>query len=1063
MKIADRPKQAIRCQKPSTLASSDTDTIYSEKNLENYDTPQNECIRKNIIEGKQIKFNNKLYKNFNKKINALNYIQSQNNSNLKLFSEDLSSENGSKRFIVSTYDNIYHKSSGKECHMYENYEADQKLKLILDIDYKTNKRVIDNDAFDDLLVRCVDTVNEKLKNLSDVVPKLIILKSCRAEKMSAHIIYTNIHFESISQMKCFMMTIESQLVQSKIIDPNIYKVSCMRLLWNSKLGKSNILEYDEDSDFLMDSKYDYVNEYKLFMDCLITNIYADSELIRIDIPSVSPIITKVVSKNKNKRLKAVENVITDNNNRQYDIKTIKQYVDLLSPKRADDYVDWLNVGMCIYNCNSSKEAFDLWNEWSMKSESYDRVDVLYWKWNSFNNRRKMLLSIGTLKYYAKNDNPEKYDEINHPKEDPLKFNAIKIEQNYLLEENEIIKKCKSVVATNVCNWLNSKNIKTLGIKSPYNTGKTSMISKLMEEFNPKRILFITHRQSLTNELYGTFKKYRFCSYLNRAFDANRLVCQIESLHKITDSLDPFYYNPNGLIQTFDLVILDEIESLLYHFESPTVISKRSTFELFVSIIRNSKKVLALDGDFHNRGYDFISSFGESIIIHNTIKKDPKKYLFTNNIKSLDESIDSYLKDNKKIVIISMSPNMALKYYKKYKDTYKVLVHHGKSNDNDKNLLKNVEENWKQRDLVVYTSSVQSGVSFNVQYFSKLFVILSKKSCSSRDLHQMCHRVRQFECNDVDVYLNGLPYKENAKFFTYDDAKGNVASIYDKYVDSDNVSCWDMDKSLYGQVLIYNELENINKSVNLFVPMFIKLITEKGNTYSFDDSKKTKVDVVDFTKEAVLNAEYIDKHTFDQYMVNQMRNEATSDMKYAIEKYLYKKHWNVDEVDEAFLDHWYRKTYVLRNLKLLLKFDELNDNDVFTVDKHTDKKLLDYDKAKDKQRLTLITDLIDKIGFDIDNIGKEHMLAREDFENNKAECLEQCKIFTDPTKSGNLFGVKIKTLYTTRAFMGLVNSVLHHYGVCICIKQNGVWDKINKKKINTYGYYLDYYQNINYHL
>jgi hypothetical protein len=92
-------------------------------------------VEKNLSSKKSLHSKPTIYKTFDKKANAISYIKESEND-LKLFSEDLSDDDGCKRFIVSTYDKIYDLSKDKQHHMYENYEADQPLKLILDIDFK---------------------------------------------------------------------------------------------------------------------------------------------------------------------------------------------------------------------------------------------------------------------------------------------------------------------------------------------------------------------------------------------------------------------------------------------------------------------------------------------------------------------------------------------------------------------------------------------------------------------------------------------------------------------------------------------------------------------------------------------------------------------------------------------------------------------------------------------------------------------------------------------------------------------------------------------------------------
>ena len=87
------------------------------------------------------------------------------------------------------------------------------------------------------------------------------------------------------------------------------------------------------------------------------------------------------------------------------VDLIKGLMDCLSDKRADEYSDWLNVGFCLYNINPN--TLDLWIAFSKKSDKYKEgeCDKL---WNTMSKKG---VSIGSLKYWAKLDNPEQYKKV----------------------------------------------------------------------------------------------------------------------------------------------------------------------------------------------------------------------------------------------------------------------------------------------------------------------------------------------------------------------------------------------------------------------------------------------------------------------------------------------------------------------------------------------------------------------------------------------------------------------------------------------------------------------------
>jgi P4 family phage/plasmid primase-like protien len=93
-----------------------------------------------------------------------------------------------------------------------------------------------------------------------------------------------------------------------------------------------------------------------------------------------------------------------------DCETIVKLVKMLNPTRADDYYQWINVGACLFNINT--ELLGLWEEFSKQSKKYtDNGDgSCESKWRSFGSSRNKTTE-GTLRYWAKHDNPQAYMEL----------------------------------------------------------------------------------------------------------------------------------------------------------------------------------------------------------------------------------------------------------------------------------------------------------------------------------------------------------------------------------------------------------------------------------------------------------------------------------------------------------------------------------------------------------------------------------------------------------------------------------------------------------------------------
>lgn len=91
-----------------------------------------------------------------------------------------------------------------------------------------------------------------------------------------------------------------------------------------------------------------------------------------------------------------------------ELKLSKKLLDIVSVSRADDYSDWMTIGWALYNISDGcEEGLDLWLDFSQKSPKFQESVCMY-EWNKM---IKKDMSIGTLKHFAKRDNPEDYKKI----------------------------------------------------------------------------------------------------------------------------------------------------------------------------------------------------------------------------------------------------------------------------------------------------------------------------------------------------------------------------------------------------------------------------------------------------------------------------------------------------------------------------------------------------------------------------------------------------------------------------------------------------------------------------
>ena len=110
--------------------------------------------------------------------------------------------------------------------------------------------------------------------------------------------------------------------------------------------------------------------------------------------------------------------------KEYSNSTVSQFLDIakqllpmLSDYRTQDRNEWMTVGWILFNIGEgSYEALELWCDFSSRCEDQYDESVCIYQWERMTKKD---LTLGTLRYYASVDSPEKYKEFK--KEQATKF------------------------------------------------------------------------------------------------------------------------------------------------------------------------------------------------------------------------------------------------------------------------------------------------------------------------------------------------------------------------------------------------------------------------------------------------------------------------------------------------------------------------------------------------------------------------------------------------------------------------------------------------------------------
>ena len=607
-----------------------------------------------------------------------------------------------------------------------------------------------------------------------------------------------------------------------------------------------------------------------------------------------------------------------------------------------------------------------------------------------------------------------------------------------------------------------KNLKSLCLYSAMGTGKTYLMEYYIRRYGIKRALIISTRQSYANNMAEKFAELEFINYLDDInwYKKEKIIVQLESLHKLLRNI---------VVQQFELIILDECESILYQFASSTIAdNSRETFDLLHTLCKApGTEVLALDADWSERSNLFIKSLGSYEVIQNLYQDTIRTIKFTPDYE--DVFLKNFLKhveNGLKIGVIGLSTRklQAIAEILKKKGI-SFVIHTRDTNDWLKKELKTVNEFWCQFQVVLFSPTISVGVDFSVEYFDKLFAYVVPKCASPRILLQMLGRIRHIKCKEIDAYYEQMSTRTDQYIYNYND----VFDYYQfastehflhkdfKYDKDGNV--YAVNKiGLYEQIMIYNHIEDVNKCKEYFMTVLNSLCLKKNYRIQFiknndpnavekkKEKKKNKKknkdnENTDAYLQKILDSPEIDLHKCNVILTKIKTNTASEDEKFSVHKFKIKKFWEIDELSKEFLRKYFRKERVLINLKSIL--DKRLGN---SADEYMDVDI----KAKEE----VIREIVEILGFDLDDLDK--IISKNKFYENGKQLLNNSKFSEYYDKTRVLFGkskAELNKDLTGGNLIQMINGYLNEFGIKVKCEISDGWNKKLKKSFKVSKYKL----------
>jgi hypothetical protein len=409
------------------------------------------------------------------------------------------------------------------------------------------------------------------------------------------------------------------------------------------------------------------------------------------------------------------------------------------------------------------------------------------------------------------------------------------------------------------------------LKSNMGTGKTYCVSQCINEIDwATAIGLISFRISLAEKYADDFKNFVcYNTKKEKVIDDAKWICQADSLYRIKST------------EPLDILILDEVDQLRKHMTATTFMRNSNYLANRASlkhIIKTAKQIIIMSANITKADINWIESMrvavsnATAIVITNTYISESRKINMVSKLRVIESAINDY-KQKRKFVIAhngSTVKQEALKRqillstieFNSIDDDILVINSETMLDDNVKEALKNPNLNFAKYAGIIYSPSVQSGLSYDVKNtIHSIYGIFGNCSNSSNDICQMLHRIRHPISNELKVCIEmfnfGTP-KPTTTDAMMRSLKTARSHIYSQNKESDIMAILEripFEYNRYGEIdfqesdilheYCRNKSEHNLDSI-LFKKNFISSQLEYGNAVVFDETdtglKKTKEDM-----------------------------------------------------------------------------------------------------------------------------------------------------------------------------------------------------------------------------
>lgn len=260
-----------------------------------------------------------------------------------------------------------------------NLGLDQMVRPYFDLDFDRKNDI--SKTFEQLL----DPVIEWISGQFSVKKQQILYSTAHTDsKLSCHLIIPTL------KVKLFKLIAWHKIVMNELknlyLDPSVYrKKGTMRLVGTSKVGRRAPLK-------IIDGKFE---------DHLITFLKGDEEewVPAIKEIKTTPKTTPTPEEGESKPQRKIT---------EHERERVKALLSIINNNENTTWTEWNDMLLCLHNIDES--LLEEWISWSHKSPKFKLEDTVK-AWETYKPSLGPCLTMGTLHFLAKRDNPEQFASL----------------------------------------------------------------------------------------------------------------------------------------------------------------------------------------------------------------------------------------------------------------------------------------------------------------------------------------------------------------------------------------------------------------------------------------------------------------------------------------------------------------------------------------------------------------------------------------------------------------------------------------------------------------------------